>query len=191
MARSVSFAWSLAALVALTGPAAAQLEKFIIQGPAAEKMLEKNALSLETAKAIAAVCNRAATERGSQASIVILDQFGQLVYFERMNGIRGVTQIDAAIRKAKTSLVTLEPSRATFNRIQNGQFTDFHMGYWHDVFKTPGGLPIIVDKQLLGAIGVGGSGFDERCAYDALTAVIGPQPPLPPVLPAPAAPAAN
>jgi hypothetical protein len=31
---------------------------------------------------------------------------------------------------------------------------------------------------LLGAIGVGGSGFDERCAHEALTQVLGPQPPL-------------
>jgi glc operon protein GlcG len=165
--------------------ASAQLEKFIIQGAPAERILEKNAISIETAKAIAAVCNRLARERGSQASIAILDQFGLLVYFERMNGIRGTTQVDAAIRKAKTSLVTLQPSRDLNNRIQNGEFTDFHWGFWYDAFKTPGGLPIIVDKQLLGAIGVGGSGFDEACAYQALTEVIGPQPPLPPTLPPP------
>jgi uncharacterized protein GlcG (DUF336 family) len=42
------------------------------------------------------------------------------------------------------------------------------------VFPTSGGLPIIVGIQLIGAIGVGGSGRDEECAYQALTTVVGP-----------------
>jgi len=52
------------------------------------------------------------------------------------------------------------------------------------VFPTSGGLPIIVDNQMIGAIGVGGSNRDEECAYQALTAVVGPQPPLAPPTPA-------
>jgi len=162
----------------LSAPAGAQLDNFIIQGETAERILERSAITLDTAKRIAAVCADAARERGSQAAIAILDQFGMLVYFERMDGIRGVTQIEAAIRKAKTSLITREPSRAVYNRVESGQFTDFHWGHWYDAFKTPGGLPIIVDHQLLGAIGVGGAGFDEECAHMALTEVLGPQPPL-------------
>jgi hypothetical protein len=47
-----------------------------------------------------------------------------------------------------------------------------------------GGLPIIVNGQIIGAIGVGGgAGYgEEQCARDALEAVFGPQPPLLPVL---------
>ncbi|MEY4878782.1 MAG: hypothetical protein RJB62_250 [Pseudomonadota bacterium] len=168
----------LAGTTLSAGSAMAQLEEFIIQGEEAERILERSAISLDTAKRIATACADLARAEGSQASIAILDQFGLLVYFERMDGIRGVTQVEAAIRKAKTSIVTREPSRAVFNRVESGQFTDFHWGYWYDAFKTPGGLPIIVDHQLLGAIGVGGSGFDERCAHEALTQVLGPQPPL-------------
>ncbi len=56
-----------------------------------------------------------------------------------------------------------------------------------------GGLPIIVNDQLIGAIGVGGgaggaSYGEERCAHDALTEVFGPQPPI---LPPPAGARAN
>jgi glc operon protein GlcG len=166
------------ALLIATVAVAAELEDLVIKGAAAERIFEKNAISIDAAKAIAEVCANRAREEGSQAAIAIVDQFGLLVYFERMDGIRGQTQVDAAIRKAKTSLVMGQPSRAIYNRVQSGDFTDFHWGYWYNAFKTPGGLPIIVDHQLLGAIGVGGSGFDEQCAYDALTAVIGPQPPL-------------
>ena len=52
-----------------------------------------------------------------------------------------------------------------------------------DVFPVSGGLPIIVDNQMIGAIGVGGSNKDEECAWTALTAVVGPQPPLAPSAP--------
>jgi len=166
------------ALLFATTSASAQLEDFVIQGATAERILEKNAISIDAAKRIAEVCATSARERDSQAAIAIVDQFGLLVYFERMDGIRGQTQVEAAIRKAKASLVTAEPSRAIFNRIQSGQSTDYHWGRWYNAFKTPGGLPIIVDYQLLGAIGVGGSGFDEECAHQALTAVLGAQPPL-------------
>jgi len=165
-------------LLLMTTSASAQLENFVIQGATAERILEKNAISLDAEKQIAEVCSASAGGRGSQAAIAIVDQFGLLVYFERMNGIRGQTQVDAAIRKAKASLITGEPNRAILNRIQSGQTTDYHWGRWYNAFKTPGGLPIIVDHQLLGAIGVGGSGFDEECAHQALTAIIGPQPPL-------------
>jgi hypothetical protein len=43
-----------------------------------------------------------------------------------------------------------------------------------------GGLPIIVEDQLIGAIGIGGGNRDEEIAHAALTKVLGPQPPLPP-----------
>ncbi len=56
-----------------------------------------------------------------------------------------------------------------------------------DLGKSPGlayyfvggGLPIVVENNLIGAIGVGGGNMDEQCAYQALTKVLGPQPPLP------------
>jgi uncharacterized protein GlcG (DUF336 family) len=177
--RQRTLAAAIAVAVLAAAPSAsAQLEDYVIQGAQAERIMEKNALSLDVAKRVAEVCSREASERGSQAAIAILDQFGLLIYFERMDGIRGQTQVEAAVRKARTSLLMGEPSRAVYNRVQSGQFTDFHWGFWYNAFKTPGGLPIIVDHQLLGAIGVGGSGFDEECANDALTEVFGEQPPL-------------
>lgn len=175
--RAGAAAFAAAALLAST-TAVAQLQDYVIQGPQAERILERNALALDVAKRAAEVCANEARERGSQAAIAVLDQFGLLIYFERMDGIRGTTQVEAAIRKARTSLVIREPSRAVYNRVESGQFTDFHWAHWYDAFKTPGGLPIIVDHQLLGAIGVGGSGFDEECAHMALTEVFGPQPAL-------------
>jgi hypothetical protein len=56
-------------------------------------------------------------------------------------------------------------------------------------YLVSGGLPIIVDDQMIGSIGVGGANNvrvdgmninDEQCAYRALTKVLGPQPDLAP-----------
>jgi uncharacterized protein GlcG (DUF336 family) len=56
-------------------------------------------------------------------------------------------------------------------------------------FWNSGGLPIIVDDVLIGAIGVVGmppteEWSDEICAHKAMTTVLGPQAPLAPFLPA-------
>jgi hypothetical protein len=99
-----------AGLFVLSDTAFAQLDRFVVRGPAAEKIEEKNEISLDTAKKIAARCEDQARARGASASIAILDQFGEQVYFERMDGIRGHRQLDAAIMKAHAVIVTHEPS---------------------------------------------------------------------------------
>ncbi len=177
-----------AALAFSLGSASAQLEKFVIQGKAAETIEDKSEISLDTAKRIAASCESQAKARNAAASIAILNKYGEQVYFQRMDGLRGHRQVDAAIMKAKAVIVTHEPSHVEVNRVIQGDQNEFHEGFYHDIFVASGGLPIVVDHQFLGAIGVGGSGFDEVCAHDALQAVLGPQPPLTPTLP-PRAPA--
>jgi hypothetical protein len=56
---------------------------------------------------------------------------------------------------------------------------DLGMAEGLSYYFVPGGLPIVVDDQLIGAVGVGGGNADEQCAYQALVKVLGPQPPLP------------
>jgi hypothetical protein len=72
------------------------------------------------------------------------------------------------------------------NRNAQDPFTSSNMaGY--GLTANKGGLPIIVNGQLIGAMGAGGMGTanaEENCVRDALEQVIGPQPPLLPDLPA-------
>ena len=179
-----------AVLALASGSALAQLEKFVVTGPAALKSQEKNEISLATAMAIAAHCENAARAKGAAASIAILNQFGEQVLYLRMDGLRGPRQLEAPVMKAKAAIITHEPSSVTTNRIITGDTDKLHQAFYYDIFAVPGGLPIVVDNQFIGAMGVGGSGFDEKCAYDALTAVLGPQPPLePPAVPGGAPPA--
>jgi uncharacterized protein GlcG (DUF336 family) len=178
--RLAGLGLTAAALALVATTAEAQLERFVVTGEAARKTLEKNEISLETAKRIAAHCEAAARARNAAAYNSNIKPVGEQVLYQRQDGLRGPRPQQAPVMKAKAALTTHEPSRITENRIITGDTDRFHQGFFYDIFPTPGGLPIVVDNQLIGAIGVGGSGFDEKCAYDALVAVIGPQPPLEP-----------
>ena len=83
-------------------------------------------------------------------------------------------------------LFTRDSSHTRANQVANNLSLQLR---WSSlpVYPVSGGLPIIVENQLIGAIGVGGSNKDEECAYAAVTAVVGPQPRLAgPTPPAPA-----
>src|SRR5262249_58904675 len=77
---------------------------------------------------------------------------------------------------------TREPSHVLTNRAFDDVSTLIRMDQF-GLSVQEGGLPIIVNDQLIGAIGVGGGAGgaqygEERCAHDALTEVFGPQPAL-------------
>jgi uncharacterized protein GlcG (DUF336 family) len=95
------------------------------------------------------------------------------------------------LMKAKTALYARSSSAAVAQRFNNvdGRLIRLELGKAEGLsyYFVPGGLPIVVDDQLIGAIGVGGGNADEQCAYQALVKVLGPQPPLAQAAP-PAAP---
>ena len=163
-------------------PKAKTLDEVVAHGAAAEKALEHNALLGSVAEQISHACEKYAADHNISVSIFIVDQYGQIVHAHRMDG-QIANNIETALMKAKTVLWDHQPSHVRMNQNINNPFTEFRsveMG----IFPNKGGLPIIVDKQFLGAIGVGGSGLDEECADYALTQVLGPQPPLTPNIPA-------
>jgi uncharacterized protein GlcG (DUF336 family) len=92
--------------------------------------------------------------------------------------------------KAKTALYARASSASVAQRFNtvDGRLIRLDLGKSEGLsyYFVPGGLPIIVDNQLIGAVGVGGGNADEQCAYQALVKVLGPQPPLAPPAAAPA-----
>ena len=179
------------AVTALAGTAmaAASLNDVIQKGPAAAKVLEKNQINFPTAKALGDHCLNEAAAKGMGVSVVIIDQFGVVSYYVRGDG-QGKTNTESALWKAKTTLNTRAASKAQMNAVRSGATSESRV-IWQGNFANAGGLPIVVDGQFLGAIGVGGMAAqpgvwsDEICGYNALTAVLGPQPKLLPDLPNP------
>ena len=173
-----------AAVVAIAGVAtAAETSNFVQQGDAAKALLEQNTINIATAEAIGKTCIDEATKQGVKVSVVITDQFGEPVWFYRMDG-QGKVNVDTAFMKAKTALNMRAPSKTIMNQVLQGRSSELRQ-YSFGNFANSGALPIVVNgNQLIGVIGVGGSApkppvwSDEICAWRALNKVIGPQPPL-------------
>jgi glc operon protein GlcG len=166
--------------IAFSGAAIAQTvpEKFVVSGQAAEKIQDFTTINLATAERIAQVCEDAAAAEGVQISIIVLDNDGNHVYFDRMDG-QGYLNIVTAEMKARTALMDRQPSKVRMNQVIEDPTRELQLMQL-GLFANSGGLPIVVNKQMIGAVGVGGSAprvpvwSDEICAHKALTVVIGP-----------------
>ena len=172
-------------LAMLTVAASAQnLRKFVISDEAAKKTLIRNEISADTAAKITQACVDWATKNNQAVSVFILSPTGQIVHAHRMDGQVPINT-ETALLKAQSVLYTRDSTHARANQVANNVSLQLR---WDKLPVVPvsGGLPIIVDGQMIGAIGVGGGSRDEDCAYQALTTVIGPQPPLAGPAPAPA-----
>jgi uncharacterized protein GlcG (DUF336 family) len=174
--------WMVAASAWAQAPKAKTLDQVVAHGAAAERAQEHNAMLGSIAEQISHECEKYAAEHNISVSIFIVDQYGQIVHSHRMDG-QIANNIETALMKAKTVLWDHQSSHVRMNQHIQNPFTEFR-SIEMDLFPNKGGLPIVVDKQFLGAIGVGGSGLDEECADYALTQVLGPQPPLVPNIPA-------
>jgi glc operon protein GlcG len=164
--------------------------QFVISGKAAERIHDHISINADTAERLSKACENIARKNNSAVVVVVVDPYGLVVHEHRMDG-EGWIQVNATEQKARTALRTRAPSHVLTNRNVQDPFTNQNMaGY--GLTTQEGGLPIIVNGQLIGAIGVGGippaertaTYGEEMCARDALEAVIGPQPPLLPDLPA-------
>jgi glc operon protein GlcG len=159
-------------------------QQFVLSGKAAERLHDHISINADTAEKLAKACEAIARKNNSAVVVVVIDPSGLVVHEHRMDG-EGWIQVTATEQKARTALRTRAPSHVLTNRNVQDPFTNQNMaGY--GLTTQEGGLPIIVNGQLIGAIGVGGippaertaTYGEEMCARDALEAVIGPQPPL-------------
>ncbi|HEY3825392.1 MAG TPA: heme-binding protein [Bryobacteraceae bacterium] len=171
-----------AAITLACGTASAQnINKFVISDEAAKKTLMKNEISADTAAKITQACVDFAVKNNIAVTVFILSPTGQIVHAHRMDGQVPIN-IETAQLKAQSVLYTRDSSHARANIVANNVPLQLRWSKL-DVFPVSGGLPIIVDNQMIGSIGVGGSNKDEECAYTALTTVMGPQPALAPSTP--------
>src|SRR5215510_9783977 len=194
MMKRIHFVGVLTVVLALAGTVSAQdsLSKFVITGDAAKKIHDFTTINLATAERIVETCEGLAQKENVGVTIYILDNDGNHVYMDRMDG-QSYLGIVTAEMKARTALADREPSKALANRISKSPDSELQQ-ILLGLFPNSGALPIIVNDQLIGVIGIGGCApriaqgwSDEICAHKALTEVVGPQPPLLEDLPRPQA----
>src|SRR6266849_1731962 len=123
------------------------------------------AISNEQAKAVAAAAFAEAKKNNWRMAFTVLGPAGELVYFEKMDGVQ-VASAAISQGKARTAVMFRRPSKAFADQYAAGNtaFTTFP--------KMPvaseGGVPIIVNGKIIGAIGAsGGTGQQDGAAAAA------------------------
>jgi glc operon protein GlcG len=132
-------------------------------------MKTKAVLTLEDVKRIGAAAEAEALANQWAVSIAIVDDGGHLLWFQRLDGVGALSsQISQA--KAHTAALGRRESKV-YEEIINGGRTAFLSAPLDGMLE--GGVPIIVDGQCIGAVGVSGvkSSEDAQVAKAGIAAL--------------------
>ena len=116
------------------------------------QLATKKSLTLDAAKKIAAAAEAEARKNNWNVVITIVDEGANLLYLEKMDGTQ-IGSIEIAQMKARTAIKMKRPSKAFEDMIVGGRNAVLKLP---DILGVEGGLPLVVDGQFLGAIGISG-----------------------------------
>ena len=114
-------------------------------------MRTKLSLTLTDAKAIAAAAETYAQSQQLAVSIAIVDESTYLQHLIRMDGAPYLSA-DGAVEKARTAAEGGHPTTFFEEPLNAGRVSMLKM----PIYPLEGGIPVIVDGQCVGAIGVDG-----------------------------------
>jgi len=115
-------------------------------------MLIRKTLSLADAKKIAAAASAKAQAEGWNVVIAVHDSGGNLIYLERADGTQ-LGSIQVAQEKSRTALRFKRPTKALEDAVLSGRV---HMMSLPGITSVEGGLPLLLDGEVVGSIGVSG-----------------------------------
>jgi uncharacterized protein GlcG (DUF336 family) len=123
----------------------------------------KAVISLAAAERIAAAAQAEAAKRGSTVVIAIVDDGGHLILLKRLDDTQ-VASVEVGIGKARTAAIFRRPSKVFEDQIKNGRAASLVLP---GATPLQGGVPIVFDGKVIGAIGVSGNTpqEDEDIAY--------------------------
>ena len=129
----------------------------------------KKSLNLAAIKAMVAAAEAEAAKQNVQVSLCIVDESGNLLFFQKADGAP-LNTIQFAQRKARHAAFYLSPSRNGAESVKKG---NLDVLAFPEYFPNQGGLPILIDHQILGGIAASGakSEIDEAIAQAGLDAL--------------------
>jgi len=126
-------------------------------------------LTLADVKKIAAGCEAEAIKNKWNVVIAILDDGGHPLCLQRMDG---ATPFNAqvALEKGRTAAVSRRSTKSWEDRVASGRVAMLNM----PVLPVQGGLPIVVEGECIGAVGISGvqSHEDEQIAQAGIDALL-------------------
>jgi glc operon protein GlcG len=109
-------------------------------------------------------------KRGWAMNISVVDTGGLLVAFERMDGAQ-LASISISQHKARAAVMYRRETKVFENAIQNGGLN--YIMTLDDVIGSRGGIPLVADGKIIGAIGCsGGTGSQDEVIAKAGAAVV-------------------
>jgi glc operon protein GlcG len=116
--------------------------------------MQKKALTLDGAKKVIAVAIAEAKSKNAPGgAIAVVDEGGNLVAVERLDNTFAAGA-NISIGKARTAVLFKRPTKFFEDVINKGRTA---MTTLNDFTPLQGGIPIIVDGQIIGAVGVSGA----------------------------------
>src|SRR5687767_1265422 len=117
------------------------------------QLLEKKVLTLEAAEKIAAAAEAEAKKRNATVVIVVVDDGGYPLVLRRLNDTQ-VASVDVGIGKARTAAIFRRPSKVFEDQVRDGRVAALTLP---GATPLQGGLPLVFDGKVVGAIGVSGN----------------------------------
>ena len=137
------------------------------------KTYAKSTISYESAAIMVAAAIAKAEELGCKQNVAVVDDGGNLKAFGRMDGAP-LLGVEGCQRKAFTSLFGVG-TQDLYSAIKDDQSLVVGLSHFSRATMVGGGLPIVVDGEVIGGIGVGGGTVDEdvACSQAGLDALGG------------------
>ena len=122
------------------------------------------AISLENAKKAAAPALAEAAKNNWKVAVAIVGPGGALIYYEKMDNTQ-LGSAEVAIDKARTATLFKRPTKAFQDALAAGG-EGLRLLTLKGVVAAEGGIPLVFDGKIVGAIGVSGatSAQDAQCA---------------------------
>lgn len=122
------------------------------------QVVEKRTLTLDGAKTVLAACESEAKKNDATGVIAVVDDGGNLVAVHRIDGTFSAGA-NISIGKARTAAMFKKPTKAFEDIIKNGRTA---MVALPDFTPLQGGVPIVVEGQVVGAVGVSGAANQQQ-----------------------------
>ena len=137
---------------------------------ASAELPSKKYLNLAAIKTMVAAAEAEAAKRSVQVTICVVDETGNLLFLEKGDGV-SMNTLQFAQKKARHAALYRAPSKDGADALKKGN-TDVLA--FPDFFPNQGGLPIVVDGQVVGGISASGakSEIDEAIAHAGIDALL-------------------
>ena len=124
----------------------------LLPSSAGAQLLDTKVISLEAARQMAQAAEAEARRNQWNVAIAVVDAAGELILFHRLDGVQPAS-LDIALQKARTAARLRRPTRALQDALEGGRTALLALD---GLLPLEGGIPVVVDGQVIGAVGVSG-----------------------------------